>query len=64
MLSFKHPNIMSLIGLCFDEGMPLLIMPFMTKGTLLKYVKDNRETLYIVDQLHHEQVENNDVSYV
>ena len=46
MLSFKHPNVMSLIGLCLDEGTPLLIMPFMAKGSVLEYVRHNREILY------------------
>ena len=46
MLSFNHPNVMSLIGVCFNGGVPLLIMPFMVNGTLLDYVKKNRDTLY------------------
>ena len=50
MLSFQHPNVMSLIGLCFDEEVPLLIMPFMLKGTVLKYVKENREFLYFINE--------------
>ena len=29
MLSFKHTNVMSLIGVCIEGEMPLLIMPFM-----------------------------------
>ena len=36
---------MSLIGLCFDGDIPLLIMPFMTNDTVLEYVKQNRESL-------------------
>ena len=56
MLSFSHPNVMSLIGLCFDGEMPLLIMPFMTNGTVLEYVKQNRESLYFTqttEEVHH-----------
>ena len=30
MLSFKHPNVMSLIGVCFDGDMPMIIMPYNT----------------------------------
>ena len=41
-----HPNVMSLIGLCFDEEMPLLIMPFMSKGNVLEYVKQNEVDLH------------------
>ena len=47
MASFKHPNIMPLLGLCYEEEMPLLIMPFMSGGNVLKYVRQNKETLYL-----------------
>ena len=47
MLSFKHPNVMSLIGLCLDGEMPLLIMPFMSNGNVLEYVKQNKYVLHI-----------------
>ena len=46
MLSFNHPNVMSLIGLCIEGEMPLLIMPFMSNGSLLDYVRQNREKLF------------------
>ena len=46
MLSFKHPNVMSLIGLCFDGDVPMIIMPFMSDGSLLEYVRQNREHLF------------------
>ena len=41
-----HPNVMSLIGMCFDEEMPLLIMPFMSNGNVLDYVKQNEVDLH------------------
>ena len=47
MVGLKHPNVMSLIGVCIDGEMPHLIMPFMTNGTLLQYVKKERNNLYI-----------------
>ena len=50
MLSFSHPNVMPLIGLCFEGEMPLLIMPLMTNGTVLEYVKQNRKTLYFTQK--------------
>ena len=50
MLSLNHPNVMSLIGLCIDSEMPLLLMPFMSKGNVLKYVKNNREKLYFIEK--------------
>ena len=46
MSLFVHPNVMPLIGLCFDEEMPLLIMPFMSKGSVLEYVKQNKVDLH------------------
>ena len=46
MLSFTHPNVMSLIGLCFDGEMPLLIMPFMANDNVLGFVKKNKEQLH------------------
>ena len=46
MLSFDHPNVMSLIGLCLDTGVPLVIMPFMANGSVLQYVKCHKKELY------------------
>ena len=47
MLSFHHPNVMSLIGVCLDGEMPLLIMPFMSNGNVLKYIKDHKQELLL-----------------
>ena len=46
MSLFIHPNVMPLIGLCFDGQKPLLIMPFMSKGNVLEYVKQNEVDLH------------------
>ena len=46
MVSFQHPNVMSLLGLSFDEEVPLLIMPFMSGGNVLGFVRQNKEELY------------------
>ena len=47
MLSFSHPNVMSLIGMCFDGDLPMVIMPFMSNGSVLGYVKQKaRELLF------------------
>ena len=56
MLSFKHPNVMSLIGLCLDGDVPLIIMPFMSDGSLLKYVRRNRQHLYLTLQSSQDNV--------
>ena len=47
MLSFDHPNVMSLIGVSFDGEMPMILMPYMSNGSVLGYVKQNvRELLF------------------
>ena len=45
MLSFEHTNVMSLIGVCIDRGMLLLIMPFMSNGCVLEFVKHHKDEL-------------------
>ena len=56
MLSFTHPNVMSLIGVCFDEDVPNIIMPYMPNGSMLGYVKRNKEELYFDTEANLEQV--------
>ena len=46
MLNFKHPNVMPLIGVCLDGEMPLIIMPFMSNGSVLEFVKSRREEMF------------------
>ena len=50
MLSFEHENVMSLIGVCIDGEMPLLIMPFMSKGSVLEFVRKHKECLLAVGE--------------
>ena len=41
-------NVLALVGVCLDGGpAPFLIMPFMANGSLLDYLKKNRETLVV-----------------
>ena len=48
MNKFDHPNVLNLIGVCLDGGpAPFIIMPFMTNGSLLNYLKKNRATLVV-----------------
>ena len=56
MLSFKHPNVMSLIGVCFDGEMPLIIMPYMSNGSVLGYVKHNKGEILLDSQANVEEV--------
>ena len=43
MLTFNHPNVMTLIGLCLDGELPLIIMPFMSKGNVLGYITESND---------------------
>jgi len=56
MLSFDHPNVMSLIGVCLNREMPLLIMPFMANGSVLEYVKHHKEKLLFTSEETEAQV--------
>ena len=48
MYNFSHSNVLTLRGICLDGGAaPYIIMPFMANGSLLAYLKKNRETLVV-----------------
>ncbi len=48
MQEFDHPNVLTLIGVCLDGGpAPYIVMPFMTSGSLLSHLKENRASLII-----------------
>ena len=48
MQNFDHPNVLPLIGVCLDGGpAPYIIMPFMTNGSLLSHLKENRDSLIV-----------------
>ena len=50
MSQFDHRNVMSLIGVCTDLGpTPYIIMPFMSGGSLLSYLKRERPNLTVAD---------------
>ncbi|CAI7997308.1 Putative molluscan insulin-related peptide(s) receptor [Geodia barretti] len=57
MLSFEHENVMSLIGVCIDGEMPLIIMPFMSNGSVLDYLKNRKDNLLVTGQFLKEEVE-------
>lgn len=46
MVSFDHPNVMSLIGMSVDGEIPLLILLFMANGNVLEYVKCKKELFH------------------
>ena len=48
MKEFKHPNVMSLIGVCLDMGpVPYIVLPFMSGGDLLTYIQQKRSSLMV-----------------
>ena len=48
MQYFKHPNVMSLFGVCenFYDG-PAVVMPFMANGSVLDYLRRERKSLVV-----------------
>ena len=48
MKQFTHPNVMNLIGVCMDAGpAPYIVMPFMSNGSLLSYLRKERPNLLL-----------------
>ena len=48
MYKFDHPNVIKLLGVCLDGGpAPFIVMPFMTNGSLLAYLKEMRGVLVL-----------------
>ena len=57
MKSFDHPNVLSLIGVCVDAGpAPYIVMPYMSNGCLLTYLKKERRSLILSEGAEEEQV--------
>jgi len=48
MKHFDHPNVMTLIGVCVSVGGgPAIVMPFMENGSLLSYLRRDKENITI-----------------
>ena len=45
MLGFAHPNVLKLLGVCFDttDHLPLIVLPFMANGDLRSYLMSKRD---------------------
>ena len=57
MLKFDHPHVINLIGMCLDAGpSPYLVLPFMENGSLLSYVRKNRDNLLITRETDEDKV--------
>ena len=51
MSDFDHPNVLTLTGVCLDGGpAPYIVMPFMFNGSLLSYLKKERDNLVLPPQ--------------
>ena len=44
MLDFDHPNVLKLLGVCFDahDDFPLIILPYMANGDLKTFLVNKR----------------------
>ena len=57
MSRFKHSHVMGLIGVCLDTGSaPFIIMPYMANGSLLKYLKRERENMVVSEKNDEDEV--------
>ena len=55
MQDFSHPHVMSLIGVCLDSGVGV-VMPYMANGSILSYLKKERGTLLLTEDAELEEV--------
>ncbi|CAM6031887.1 unnamed protein product, partial [Sphagnum compactum] len=52
MKKFEHCNVLKLRGICFDEdNFPLVLLPFMSEGDLLSYIRNTENILTLEDLL-------------
>ena len=57
MQDFDYPHVMSLIGVCLDASPGIaIVMPYMTNGSLLDYLKRERSSLELDDDCDIDQV--------
>ena len=57
MSRFKHAHVMGLIGVCLDAGpAPYIVMPYMANGSLLQYLKRERQNLVFVEGTDDDEV--------
>ncbi len=57
MKDFNHPHVMPLIGVCLDAGPGVsMVMPYMTNGSVLDYLKKERSGLKLTDNCSKEKV--------
>ncbi|XP_064389990.1 uncharacterized protein LOC135337903 isoform X2 [Halichondria panicea] len=58
MKDFNHPHVMPLIGVCLDAGPGVsMVMPHMTNGSVLDYLKKERSGLKLTDNCSKEKAQ-------
>ena len=59
MSNFDDANVLSLIGVCLDMGpAPFIVMPYMSRGSLLSYLKKERPNFTVSDNTDEEIILN------
>ena len=54
---FQHANVLNLVGVCVETGQaPYIIMPFMSNGSLLSYLRREKLKLVLSEDADEEQV--------
>ena len=58
MKSFDHPNVLGLIGVCLELGpAPYIVTKYMSNGSLLNFLKKERQNLTITVSNNPEMVQ-------
>lgn len=45
MKDFQHPNVIGLLGVCFEESGPSIVLEFMVNKDLHSYIKDEEKVI-------------------
>lgn len=57
MRLFKHAHVLGFIGVCIDAGpAPYIVMPYMSNGSLLQYLKKERQNLVFTQEFDGDDV--------
>ena len=54
---FRHQNVLNLIGVCVEASpAPYIVMPYMSNGSLLRYLRQEKLTLVLSNHMDEETV--------